>query len=52
AAAAAARVVEETADLPSARGRAAWVGERSIGERDPGSVAVLRFVEEVSDHLA
>ncbi|MGI5122523.1 dihydroxyacetone kinase family protein [Marinactinospora thermotolerans] len=48
---AAARAVEETAGLTSARGRAAWVGDRSAGERDPGSVAVLRFVETLRAHL-
>lgn len=32
--------VEEVAALRSARGRAAWHQERSVGLRDPGSVAV------------
>ena len=49
--AAAERAIAETSGLTSARGRAAWVGERGAGERDPGSVAVLRFLEEVRDHL-
>ncbi|MBM7502442.1 dihydroxyacetone kinase [Brachybacterium muris] len=43
--------VEQTIDAfaakPSRRGRAAWVGERSIGHRDPGQVAVLRFLDEL-----
>lgn len=39
--------VDETAQLQSRRGRAAWQGERSIGQRDPGSVAILRFTEEI-----
>ncbi|MFW6641589.1 dihydroxyacetone kinase family protein [Nocardiopsis algeriensis] len=52
AAGAAERTVEETRGLTSSRGRAAWVGERGAGERDPGSVAVLRFLEELRDRLA
>jgi dihydroxyacetone kinase len=39
--------VDQTAQLQSRRGRAAWQGERSIGQRDPGSVAILRFTEEL-----
>ncbi|GLU48220.1 dihydroxyacetone kinase family protein [Nocardiopsis ansamitocini] len=46
------RAVTDTAHLASARGRAAWVGQRSVGERDPGSVAVLRFIETVRTHLS
>lgn len=42
---AAARAVEASAALQSARGRAAWQGERTVGQKDPGAVAVLRFVE-------
>ncbi|MEV8253225.1 dihydroxyacetone kinase family protein [Rhodoglobus sp. NPDC076762] len=42
---AARRAVEASAELQSARGRAAWQQERTIGVRDPGGVAVLRFVE-------
>ncbi|MFC4564838.1 dihydroxyacetone kinase family protein [Nocardiopsis mangrovi] len=49
--AAAERAVEETRGLASARGRAAWVGERGRGEYDPGSVAVLRFLQEVRARL-
>ena len=52
AASAAGRAVEETSGLTSARGRAAWVGERGAGERDPGSVALLRFLEELRDVLS
>ncbi|OKI23892.1 dihydroxyacetone kinase [Nocardiopsis sp. TSRI0078] len=48
----AARVVDETSGLTSAKGRAAWVGERGTGERDPGSVALLRFLEELRRLLA
>jgi dihydroxyacetone kinase len=40
------RAVTETAAWQSRRGRAAWQQERSRGQRDPGSVAVLRFIEE------
>ncbi|RGE20755.1 dihydroxyacetone kinase family protein [Leucobacter sp. wl10] len=43
----AAAAVEETAGWRSRRGRAAWQQERSIGQRDPGGVAALRFVEEI-----
>jgi dihydroxyacetone kinase len=39
--------VDQTSQLQSRRGRAAWQGERSIGQRDPGSVAILRFTEEL-----
>jgi dihydroxyacetone kinase len=43
--AAAESAVESSALLQSARGRAAWQGERTVGQKDPGAVAVLRFVE-------
>jgi len=43
--AAAASAVESSASLQSARGRAAWQGERTVGHKDPGGVAVQRFVE-------
>lgn len=46
--AAAARAVEETALLQSRRGRAAWVGERSIGHPDPGATAYLRLLEAIT----
>ncbi|HLU95443.1 MAG TPA: dihydroxyacetone kinase family protein [Thermobifida alba] len=49
--AAAERTVSETRNLASARGRAAWVGQRSVGEPDPGSVAVLRFLEALRDQI-
>lgn len=45
---AAARTVEASAAKTSQRGRAAWVGERSAGHRDPGQVAALRFLEELA----
>ena len=49
---AAERAVAETSALTSAKGRAAWVGDRGAGERDPGSVALLRFLEAWRDSLA
>lgn len=42
------RVIDDGAQLQSRRGRAGWLAERSIGHRDPGSVAVLRLIEEIS----
>lgn len=42
---AAGRAVAETTPLQSKRGRAAWVGERSIGHADPGATAYLRLLE-------
>lgn len=44
---AAAQAVAASSQLQSARGRAAWQGERTIGQKDPGGVAVLRFVETI-----
>ena len=44
---AAAAAVSEGADRASVRGRAGWLGERTIGQRDPGSVAFQRLVEAV-----
>lgn len=43
--AAAAEGVAFSAGLQSQRGRASWLQERSIGPRDPGAVAFLRFLE-------
>lgn len=37
--------ITESAALISQRGRAAWVGERTIGHRDGGATAFLRFLE-------
>jgi dihydroxyacetone kinase-like protein len=39
--------VESTSALQSQRGRAAWVGERSIGHPDGGATAYLRFLESL-----
>lgn len=38
-------------DRTSQRGRASWVGARSVGHQDPGSVAMLRLIEEVAREL-
>jgi dihydroxyacetone kinase-like protein len=47
--AAAARTgVQETAGLQSQRGRAAWVGARSIGHADGGATAYLRLLESLA----
>ncbi|OFT46952.1 dihydroxyacetone kinase [Dermabacter sp. HMSC06F07] len=43
--------VEKSAALPSRRGRAAWVGDRSVGHKDPGQVAALRFLEALAAAL-
>jgi dihydroxyacetone kinase len=48
---AAASAVDEGAGRTSRRGRASWVGERSAGHRDPGSVAFLHLLEEIADEL-
>lgn len=44
--------VTETASLQSRRGRAAWLGERSLGHPDPGATAYLRFLEALSGEWA
>jgi dihydroxyacetone kinase len=49
--AAARTAVAETADQQSQRGRASWLGERSIGRPDPGATAYLRFLESVEASL-
>lgn len=45
---AAGSAVTETSGLQSRRGRAAWVGERSVGHPDGGATAYLRFLEALS----
>lgn len=47
--AAARRAVDETTPLRSRRGRASWIGERSIGHPDPGATAYLRLLEALAD---
>jgi dihydroxyacetone kinase-like protein len=46
--AAAAEGVEATREMQSQRGRAAWVGERSIGQPDGGATAVVRLLQALS----
>lgn len=43
--------VAQGASRTSKRGRASWVGDRSVGHRDPGSVAFLRLIEEIQPTL-
>jgi dihydroxyacetone kinase-like protein len=40
--------IEESAAWVSKKGRAAWVGERTIGRRDGGQTAYLRFLEALN----
>lgn len=40
--------VAATSSLQSRRGRASWLGERSLGHPDPGATAYLRFLEALS----
>jgi len=42
---AARRGIDDTAQGVSRKGRAAWLGERTIGHPDPGATAYLRFLE-------
>jgi dihydroxyacetone kinase phosphoprotein-dependent L subunit len=41
--------IEDTAGGVSRKGRAAWLGERTIGHRDPGAMAYLRFLEALQE---
>ena len=43
--AAARKGIDATAAGVSRKGRAAWLGERTIGHPDPGAMAYLRFLE-------
>lgn len=43
--------VSDYSEKHSLRGRAAWVGERSVGRKDPGQVAALRFLDDLIVHL-
>lgn len=43
--------IQESSTLISKRGRAAWVGERTIGHRDGGATAYLRFLEALDRAL-
>lgn len=44
---AATAAVEQTATMRSAKGRAAWVQERSVGHPDPGATAYVRILEQM-----
>src|SRR5699024_5084804 len=44
------RSVTETATWKAAKGRAAWMQERSVGLTDPGSMAYLFLLRELRDH--
>jgi phosphoenolpyruvate---glycerone phosphotransferase subunit DhaL len=37
--------IEQTTEKVSRKGRAAWLGERTIGHPDPGATAYLRLLE-------
>jgi dihydroxyacetone kinase-like protein len=43
--AAARKGIADTAGAVSRKGRAAWLGERTMGHPDPGATAYLRFLE-------
>jgi dihydroxyacetone kinase-like protein len=47
--AAARKGIEDTASAVSRKGRAAWLGERTIGHPDPGATAYLRFLEALRE---
>lgn len=49
--AAAQTTVEAGKDRSSQRGRAGWLGERTIGHRDPGSVAFVRLLEQIESYM-
>jgi dihydroxyacetone kinase-like protein len=43
--------IKDSAPLMSQRGRAAWVGERTMGHADGGATAFLRFLEALNRAL-
>jgi dihydroxyacetone kinase-like protein len=45
--AAAEKGIDDTSAAVSRKGRAAWLGERTIGHPDPGATAYLRFLESL-----
>jgi len=47
--AAARKGIDDTAAGVSRKGRAAWLGERTIGHPDPGATAYLRFLEALRE---
>ncbi|HEX7405383.1 MAG TPA: DAK2 domain-containing protein [Candidatus Nanopelagicaceae bacterium] len=42
------QAVTETASLQSQKGRAAWIGERTMGHPDGGATAYLRLLEAIA----
>ena len=42
--------VSETTPLVGRKGRARWMGDRSMGQPDPGAVVVQRFLEAWQQH--
>lgn len=42
-------LLEESDAWQNRRGRASWQGERTKGQRDPGSAAVVHFLQELAD---
>ena len=40
---------EETAKLEAHRGRASYIGERSIGSPDPGAIAMAVLAERIAE---
>lgn len=49
---AAARARDETADLIARKGRASYLGERSIGHIDPGAASTVMLLEAAAESLA
>jgi dihydroxyacetone kinase-like protein len=47
--AAARKGIDDTVAGVSRKGRAAWLGERTIGHPDPGAMAYLRFLEALRE---
>ena len=47
--AAARKGIDDTAAGVSRKGRAAWLGERTIGHPDPGATAYVRFLEALRE---
>jgi dihydroxyacetone kinase-like protein len=50
--AAARKGVDDATGAVSRKGRAAWLGERTIGHPDPGATAYLRFLEALQEACA
>jgi D-erythrulose 4-kinase len=46
------QMVAESSGWTSARGRAAWLRERSVGRQDPGMTAYLLFLRELQNTLS